>query len=285
MEQLKIGKFTLTWLRGGCTYLDGGATFGIVPHALWSKRYPPNEQDQIELRADPILIQHGSMHMLLEAGLGVHKFDAKRKRIYGVMEESAVDRDLAELGLSAKEIDFVLTTHLHFDHASGLTTKKGDRFISTFKNALIYTTEMEWDEMRNPTIRSRNAYWKENWEPIQDQVQTYSNEIEILPGLKLIHTGGHCAGHAILQIESEGEKLIHMGDLMPTHTHQKLLWISPYDDYPMTTLEQKQIWITKGLEQQIWFSFYHDAFYRAIQWDQAGTNILQAIERKETLRK
>ncbi|TCP26658.1 hypothetical protein EV207_11991 [Scopulibacillus darangshiensis] len=57
LEQLKVGEYTLTWLDGGVTYLDGGAMFGVVPKPLWSKKYPVNDKNQIELRTDPILIQ------------------------------------------------------------------------------------------------------------------------------------------------------------------------------------------------------------------------------------
>ena len=57
-------------------------------------------------------------------------------------------------------------THLHFDHASGLTKWESDHLVPAFPNAKIYVSETEWNEMRNPNIRSRNTYWKENWEPI-----------------------------------------------------------------------------------------------------------------------
>lgn len=280
MEQLTIGKFTLTWLRGGNIQLDGGAMFGVVPKPLWSRRYPVNEHNQIQLRTDPILVQHGGTNILIEAGIGNNKFDEKKKRNYGLTEESQVEECLAELGIKTKDIDFVIMTHLHFDHVCGLTKREGDRLVSTFENALIYSSQIEWDEMRSPNIRSRNTYWRENWEPIQDQVKTYHSEKEILPGLRVIHTGGHSAGHAIVEIESEGQKLLHMADLMPTHAHQNSLWVMAYDDYPMTSISQKEIWIKEGLKEQVWFSFYHDAIYRAIKWDESGKQIVDAVERK-----
>ncbi|RAL26493.1 YtnP family quorum-quenching lactonase [Thermoflavimicrobium daqui] len=278
MEQLKVGKFSLTWLNGGVTHLDGGAMFGVVPKPLWSRKYPVNEKNQIELRTDPILIQYEGKHFLVESGIGINKLDTKKKRNFGVTEESHIEQSLAELGLKTSDIDAVLMTHLHFDHASGLTKWQNDKLVSTFTNAIIYASKVEWEEMRNPNIRSRNTYWKENWESIQNQVETFSKTKEIIPGLQMIHTGGHSAGHAILKLESEGEKLIHMGDLMPTHAHQNVLWVLAYDDYPMTSIEQKQIWIPSGLKQNVWFSFYHDAFYRAIQWDEES-RIINSVPR------
>jgi glyoxylase-like metal-dependent hydrolase (beta-lactamase superfamily II) len=66
--------------------------------------------------------------------------------------------------------------------------------------------------MKNPNICSRNTYWKENWEPIQHQVEVFHQEIDILPGLKMLHTGGHSDGHSIIVIEEEGDAFIHMAD-------------------------------------------------------------------------
>src|SRR5699024_9742400 len=99
--------------------------------------------------------------------------------------------------------------HLHFDHACGLTEKEGDSFVPVFKDTPVYTSAVEWYEMRNPNIRSVNTYWKMNWEPIQDQVKTFKGEIEILDGLKLIHTSGHSDGHSIIVFEDEDNCFIH----------------------------------------------------------------------------
>lgn len=98
METLKIGRVVLTWLSGGVTNLDGGAMFGVVPKALWSKRYQPNENNLIELPTDPILIQMDGKNILLEAGLGKGKLSEKQLRNFGVTAESDVDGSLNKLG-------------------------------------------------------------------------------------------------------------------------------------------------------------------------------------------
>ncbi|MEK3890325.1 YtnP family quorum-quenching lactonase [Bacillus sp. FSL K6-3431] len=279
MEKLQLGKLTLTWLNGGDTYMDGGAMFGVVPKPLWTRKYPVNEKNQIELRSDPILLQLNGKNILIEAGLGYGKLSDKQKRNYGVTEESKVEQSLAKLGLVQEDIDIICMTHLHFDHAGGLTKREGAGLVSTFPNAVIFASEIEWEEMRNPNIRSRNTYWKENWEPIVDQVQTFSNEKEIEGAIKMIHTGGHSDGHCIITIESNGERLIHMGDLMPTHAHQNSLWVLAYDDYPMDSIRAKEKWIPETVKARDWFTFYHDGHYRALKWDEEG-NIIAAVKRK-----
>jgi len=277
MDKLQLGNITLHWLLGGLTQLDGGAMFGVVPKPLWSKRYPNNEFNQIPLRADPILVEAGGKRLLIESGMGVNRLTEKQKRNFGLQTESQIQESLAELGLTVGDIDIVMMTHMHYDHANGLVSKEDDMLASTFPNAVIYVQETEWNEMRNPNIRSRNTYWEENWRPIEAQVQTYSSELEVVPGITMIHTGGHSDGHAIIRMESKGERLLHMADLMPTHAHQNPLWVMAYDDYPMTSIYAKEKWLQEGISRGAWFTFYHDDVYRALKWNEAN-EIIEKLE-------
>ncbi|WP_419881999.1 YtnP family quorum-quenching lactonase [Peribacillus sp. B-H-3] len=279
METLQIGDITLTWLDGGVTNLDGGAMFGVVPKPLWSKKYPHNENNQIELRTDPILVQANGLNLLIDSGIGSGKISEKQRRNYGVTEESRLAESLGSLGLSEDDIDYVLMTHLHFDHACGLTKREGDEWVPVFKKAKIITSQVEWDEMRNPNIRSRNTYWQENWMAISDSVMPFQDEKVITEGIKMVHTGGHSDGHSVILMESGGEQLIHMADLMPTHAHANVLWVLAFDDYPMDSVFQKQKWMGHGLENEVWYSFYHDAIYRAVKWDKSGKEIQDAVKR------
>ncbi|TFD98181.1 MBL fold metallo-hydrolase [Jeotgalibacillus sp. R-1-5s-1] len=279
MDSFTFGDWTLYWLDGGITNMDGGAMFGVVPKPLWSRKYPVNELNQIELVTEPLLIRTGERNLLIDSGVGYGKLDDKKKRNYGVTREAALDQSLKELGLTLEDIDTVLMTHMHFDHAGGLTGITDGHLYSVFPNADIYTSEIEWNELRNPNIRSRNTYWKENWEPVQEQVKTFEKEIEILTGIKMIHTGGHSDGHSIVVLEQHGETIVHMADLMPTHAHQNPLWVLAYDDYPMTSVFAKEHWVKKGLAEGWWFSFYHDAIYRMIKWDPSGKEVADSLKR------
>ncbi|MDP4161751.1 MAG: MBL fold metallo-hydrolase [Bacillota bacterium] len=270
METLQIGNATLTWLPGGDTHLDGGAMFGVVPKPLWQKKYPCNDNNQIELRTDPILLQVDGKNFLIETGIGKGKLTEKQLRNFGVSEESKLLETLEELKLTPKDIDYILMTHLHFDHACGLTALENGEYTSIFPNAKIITSQTEWDEMRNPNIRSRNTYWKENWEAIENQVLPFEKEWNFGP-ITMVHTGGHSDGHSIILIESQGQTAVHMADLMPTHAHQNPLWVLAYDDYPMNSISGKKKWLEYGMSKNAWFTFYHDAFYRAVKWDSDGS--------------
>ncbi|TGV29610.1 MBL fold metallo-hydrolase [Mesorhizobium sp. M00.F.Ca.ET.186.01.1.1] len=269
-NEWQVGELQLTWLKGGLTQLDGGAMFGVVPKPLWSKRYPPNESNQIPLRADPILIQAYGKRILIESGMGNDRLTEKQKRNFGLVEESQVKESLAAKGLTPADIDIIIMTHMHYDHANGLVSLQDGQHVSTFPNAVIYVQEQEWAEMREPNIRSRNTYWEENWRPIEAQVQTYGDTLEVIPGISLHHTGGHSQGHAIVRMESGGQLLLHLADIMPTHTHHNPLWVMAYDDYPMTSIFAKEKWILGGIQQGAWFTFYHDAVYRAVKLNEKG---------------
>lgn len=285
METLQIGEIKVTWLRGGNTHLDGGAMFGVVPKPLWSRKYKHNDTNQIYLRTDPLLLQTKDGNMLIDSGIGVNKMNEKMKRNQGVTEESSVEQSLAQLGLTAADIHYVLMSHLHFDHASGLTKREGDKLVPTFPNAKIYVSQTEWNEMKHPNIRSRNTYWKDNWESIQHQIYTFEQELDVTEQVRMIHTGGHSDGHAIIIVKDQDEMFLHLGDILPTHAHQNVLWVMAYDDYPMTSIRQKQEWINYGIEHKAWFTFYHDAYYRAVKWDEEGAMIerIERLENEKTL--
>jgi glyoxylase-like metal-dependent hydrolase (beta-lactamase superfamily II) len=279
MEKFELANIKFTWLKGGVTHLDGGAMFGVVPKPLWSRKYQVNEKNQIELRTDPILIQTGGKNYLVESGIGNGKLTDKQKRNFGVDEESEVEQSLEALGLTPLDIDYVLMTHMHYDHANGLTKEVNGEFVSVFPNATIVTSDVEWEELKNPNIRSKATYWKENWEPIQSQILTFKEEWNHSP-FKMVHTGGHSNGHSIIIIESEGETVVHMADLMGTHAHQNVLWVMAYDDYPMDSIAAKEKWMQFAADKKAWFTFYHDAVYRAIKLDEHG-EIISAVKREK----
>lgn len=281
MEKFQFHQWTFTWLQGGNNHLDGGAMFGVVPKALWTRHYPESENNTIELRTDPILIEGAGELLLIEAGIGRGKLTEKQKRNLGVTEESDVKASLATLGYTTEDVRHVLMTHMHNDHAGGLTAYDEEgKLYSVFPNAHIYVSAIEWEEMKNPNIRSRNAYFEENWRPIEHQVVTYEETLEVVPNITLHRTGGHSAGHSIVKVQYGKEQLLHMGDLFGTHAHLPSLWVMAYDDYPMDSIVQKENIMKDAIEQSTYFTFYHDAYYRVIQYENDGKAIRYALQRK-----
>lgn len=277
---LNIGDFKLYPLQGGITQMDGGAMFGVVPKALWTKKYPPNELNQIPLVTHPIFVQTDEHNIIIDAGIGNGKLTDKQKRNYGTTYESDISNSLKQFNLTIDDIDIVLMSHMHFDHACGLTTADGQ---SVFKNATIYTSQIEWNELRAPNIRSSATYWEQNYKGIEHQVVTFVDSMEIVPGIKMIHTGGHSAGHSVIEIESNGMKGVHMADILPTLAHLNPLWVTAYDDYPMDSINAKERLLQRYIKEDYWFVFYHDDNYFALKLDEQTKGIKEEIRRDDLI--
>src|SRR5699024_10919929 len=99
MEQLKVGRATLTWINGGVNCLDDGAMIGVATKPFWSRRYPDNDKNQIELRTDPILILLDGKNYLVDSGMGNGQLTDKQLRNFGVLEESKIEASLRELDM------------------------------------------------------------------------------------------------------------------------------------------------------------------------------------------
>ena len=268
----KLGNFELTWLNGGRFELDGGAMFGVVPKVLWQKKYPADEQNYIPLTASPILVKAGNKNILIETGLG-NKLSDKQKQIFRVREVWDVPADLNRLGLSREDIDIVVLTHFDFDHAGGLIMQnKSGAFEPSFPNARIVLQKREWEDLLSPNKRSINTYWPVNYALLKDNsnIQLVEGTEEIVPGLRVIHTGGHNRGHQIVRLESSGDIAYHMADLLPTHVHFNPLWITAYDNYPLDAIAQKEEWENRALKENAWFMFYHDPIVLACRFDEKG---------------
>ena len=101
---------------------------------------------------------------------------------------------------------------------------------------------------------------EKNWEAVQDQVETFENEYQLTEGITMHHTGGHSDGHSVIVLEDGGEAAVHFADLMPTNAHKNPLWVLAYDDYPMTSIPEKQKWQTFAAEKDAWLIFITTRF-------------------------
>src|ERR1022692_2186569 len=142
---MRLGSFDLVPLSDGFFRLDGGAMFGVVPKPQWEKRAPADERNRILLGLRPLLVRTGSTNVLIDAGIG-DKMRPKDVEIYAIDRAHDLDHALAEAGLSASDIDVVIASHLHFDHAGGFTVRDGDVLRPHFPCARYFVRRGEWDD-------------------------------------------------------------------------------------------------------------------------------------------
>jgi len=264
---LQLGKVSITWLEGGGFRLDGGAMFGPVPKVLWEKRYPADANNTIALVNDPLLVRTPDCNVLIDSGLG-NKLTEKQREIYRVEPSWAVPDQLARVGLAPDDIDFVILTHGDFDHAGGvvLADSSGTPRL-TFPKARHVLQRFEWEDICNPGLRAQSTYIKENFQLLREERNLVLNEDEfvICPEIRVSHSGGHTRGHQVVEIHSEGQTALHLGDLLPTHVHVNPLWVMAYDDFPLTVIDKKCQFLERCQAEKVWLTSYHDPAFRAFR--------------------
>jgi glyoxylase-like metal-dependent hydrolase (beta-lactamase superfamily II) len=259
MRSFQVGGLEIVPLGDGFFGLDGGAMFGVVPKPLWERVAPPDTANRIRMAMRPLLVR-GEQLMLIDAGCG-DKMDEKAARIYALDRTRHLDHSLAEAGVAPEDIDIVLATHLHFDHAGGFTSRDGSGQVRPrFPRARYVVRQGEWDDAKHPHERNRASYFPENYQPLAaaGQLSLHRDDCEVMSGVRVQRTGGHTMHHEIVRFESRGRTAVFLADLIPTAAHVPLPWIMGYDLYPMDTLAFKRDFLREAVEREYLVFFEHD---------------------------
>jgi glyoxylase-like metal-dependent hydrolase (beta-lactamase superfamily II) len=256
---IALGDIHVHVLSDGGFALDGGAMFGVVPRVVWERTDPPDEKNRVRLALNVALIESGGKRVLVDTGVG-DKWGEREREIYRIDRSSSLLAGLASLGVRPEDIDIVINTHLHFDHAGGNTRAIEGRVVPTFPRARYVVQLGEWEDATRPHERSRASYLDENYVPLAEarQLHTVQGEVEVAPGVRVVPVGGHTAYHQMVVVESEGQTLAIPTDLVPTASHLPLPFIMGYDLFPVGTLEAKRRILGRAFEERWRLLFYHD---------------------------
>ena len=256
---MHFGDMEVRYLDGGSFRLDGGAMFGVVPKVFWEKKSPPDEKNRIRMRANSLLVRAHRKNIIIETGNGT-KWDPKQRAIYCVQDGDPLMDSLAQAGVKPEQIDLVINTHLHFDHAGGNTRIVGNHAIPAFPNARYVVQRRELDHAMTPNERDRASYFPENFAPISKDGlwDLVEGDKEILPGISVARIPGHNADIQAVTISGGGKTLAFVADLLPTRHHVPLPWIMAYDLYPLQTLETKRQWVPRMVTGGWVVVFGHD---------------------------
>jgi len=256
---MRLDDIEIRHVHSGNFYLDGGAMFGVVPKPLWEKKSPPDSRNRIRLAANSLLVRAANENILIETGNGT-KWTPKLRDIYAIDEGDPLTQNLATAGVSPSQVDLVINTHLHFDHAGGNTKLLDDHAVPSFPNAQYIVQADEFAHAANPTERDRASYFEDNFLPIRQsgQWKLISGDTEILPGISVIRIPGHNASIQAVKLTGGGKTVFFVADLFPTRHHLPLAWIMAYDLYPLQTLETKRKWMRTIVEDGWIVVFGHD---------------------------
>lgn len=246
----------------GCSWVDGGGAFGLVPRTIWAELFPPDEQNRIPLALDSLLVRSEGQTILVDTGYG-DKFDEKAQRRAGLERpEGSLLDGLARLGVKPEEIDIVINTHLHADHCGGNTRRDGDRLVPVFPNARYLIQRLEWADAIAPNERTRATYLPDNYVPLQasGHLCLIDGNTRVTGEVSTAIARGHTRAHQVVILESKGETALFMADLTTLHYHlERLAWVPAYDLEPMESIETKRYWRQWLVEREALILFQHNA--------------------------
>jgi glyoxylase-like metal-dependent hydrolase (beta-lactamase superfamily II) len=249
---------------GNRQYLDGGAMFGNAPRTVWSRWCPPDAAGRIELACRAALVDEGSRKILLETGIGAF-FEPRLRDRYGVVEERHVLLDsLAALGLSHEDIDVVVLSHLHFDHAGGLLAawEAGAPLRLLFPKATFVVGQRAWERAKAPHPRDRASFipgLAELLEATERLVVVAGDHTTVLGDhFRFVTTDGHTPGMLHTVVTGLRQSAIFCADLVPGAPWVHLPITMGYDRWPERLIDEKTALYERLLRDRTWLLFTHD---------------------------
>ncbi len=246
---VEFGGIKLTSLDAGQCLYDGGAMFGAVPKVIWESLIPADDQNRIPLSLSPLLIETGDRRILVDVGFGA-RATKRALKIFAFDPEQNVETALGRMGLAPGDIDVVVLTHLHADHAAGATRNGESGVEPAFPNARYLVNELEWDDALDPDARSAAAYRRDDFMPLKEAglLDLVGDRHDLGDGISMVRTGGHTAGHAMVVVETPGGTAVYPADLIPSRHHVRVPYIAGVDTFPLEVIEQKEKLLARTVE-------------------------------------
>ncbi|HEX5471346.1 MAG TPA: MBL fold metallo-hydrolase [Lacipirellulaceae bacterium] len=248
--------------------------FGVVPRVLWEHEAPPDEQNRIQLETNCMLVRTPDSLGLIDTGYG-SKAPAKFRRHHALDEGSSLVRNLNSAGIAPNDIDWVILTHLHFDHAGGATYRDEAGIARpTFPRARHLIQRAEWEDATGNIPELTGAYYMEDFVPLHEArlLELIDGDIEVAAGVRTQLTGGHTRGHQIVRIDSAGESAVCLADICPTIAHLPTFWTLAYDQFPLDVRHIKPIILNEIVAQGRTALFSHDPHVAAARLSRNSAN-------------
>ena len=259
----QLGRYDAVVVSAGTFALDGGAMFGIIPKPLWEKKIPADAANRIPMATNCLLLRDGARTILVDCGMGT-KWGDKQKGQFKI--DHVLEASLQAQGVAFADITDVVLTHLHFDHAGGLTHLDGAGALAmTFANARVHVGARNWQWAHNPNERDRGSYRADSFSPLDTIEKDRLVLVDDLHGRGVIFDDidalfceGHTSGQMLPLVGAGDRRALYAADMVPTAAHVRLPWIMGYDLRPIELLDEKRRLLSLCADEGVAVVYEHD---------------------------
>jgi len=265
---MKLGSFTIEQLSEGFFEIfEDGTIHKIQPTRFQEMRDHPDQAAQSSaIGIDPVFVTNGIHNIIIDCGLG---WGLDHKSSY--TDTSNVVSNLNIFETDPEKIDYVILTHLHYDHSAGSTfVGPGLKTMATFPNAVYIVHQLEWEHaLSQVDVKSQTPGAQYNLDEMyklvaEKRIRFISDDRqEVIPGVEIIHTGGHTPGHMVVKISSANEVAFYPGDLIPTEFHLNVMTPSQMDFDPVQSKKAKTVLLREAFNSGAVILFYHSLFRKS----------------------
>ncbi len=259
----RLGRYDAVVVNAGTFALDGGAMFGIIPKPLWEKKIPADDANRIAMATNCLLLRDGARTILVDCGMGT-KWGDKQKAQFKV--DHVLEASLGAQGVALDDVTDIILTHLHFDHAGGLTHADGVGGLAmSFKNARVHVGARNWQWAHNPNDRDRGSYRSDSFSPLatveKDRlvlVDDLNAKGVIIDDVEAIFCEGHTTGQMLPLVGAGDARALYAADMVPTAAHVRMPWIMGYDLRPIELLDEKRRLLSLCADDGVAIIYEHD---------------------------
>lgn len=251
----------------GTLRLDGGAMFGVVPKVLWRHKVDVDDENRILLAMRTLVAVDRKRQrvIVVDTGAGTKWRRDKAERFAIDYNAAAINHALAAIGLTERHVTDVVVTHLHFDHNGGLTEwtdAAGGPTRLRFPSARHWVHRDHWRHAHHPTGKDRASFLTEDFAALErsDALSLVDGDEPDAPypGMAWYVSHGHTPAQLHPIFGTGTQRVMFVGDIIPTAAHVQPAWVMAYDLHPLTTIEEKAQMLARSIDEAMAIAFPHD---------------------------